>query len=219
MPRKMPPGWNELMARPDKQIETHTTLRLIIDNGDILRAYYFASAKLMIDGAIYEPQLRRGSSIKSTLTQAADKGTVEIQNVDTEIGREFLALGQAIYGAEAKIGRYGCDLISGWEGHKVFLTGPVVGLGPIDENVVRLTAVSEPYANISVGARRVIDPSCQAVFRDPSTCGYNGNLMTCNLMINHVDGCKGRHGVTPTLERAKFMGQPYTNSGSRLKTI
>lgn len=219
MPRKMPAGWDEMMARKDKRIESHSTLRLIIDNGDILRAYYFASARLTIDGVEYQPELRRSSRIKASLTRAADAGDVEIQNVDTEIGKEFLALGEAIYGAEAKIGRWWRDLTSGWEDHKVFLTGPVVGFDP-DENVVRLRAVSEPYANISVGARRVIDPLCQAVYRDPSTCGFSGpGLPTCNLMLNHADGCKGRHGLTPTLERAKFMGQPFVNAASRFKTL
>jgi hypothetical protein len=205
------------MARPDKRIESHSTLRLIIDNGDILRVWYLASAELTIDGVEYEPELRKSSRIKSSLTRAADSGSVEIQNVDTEIGREFLAQREAIYGAEAKIGRWWRDSISGWEGHKVFLTGPVVGFD-LDENIVRLRAVSEPYANISVGARRIIDPLCQAVFRDPTTCGFAGAELTCNLMLNHAGGCKGRHGQTPTLERAKFMGDPYVNAASRFKT-
>jgi hypothetical protein len=88
----MPPGWDEIMAREDKRIESHSTLRLIIDNGDILRVWYLASARLTIDGVEYEPELRKSSRIKSSLTRAADSGSVEIQNVDTEIGREFLAL-------------------------------------------------------------------------------------------------------------------------------
>lgn len=208
----------DLLARKDKQIESHTTLSIKIDNGDILRHYRFASAELVIDGATYAPQLRRGYRIKANLTRAADQGEVDLQNVDTELGREFLGLGLALYGAEAEIGRYWKDLLSGATFHKVFLVGPIVGL-QVDENVVHLIATSEPYANISVGATRVIDPACQWLFRQADTCGYNGNFMTCNLMINHTDGCKGRHGVTPTLERAKFGGDPFVNGNSRLKVL
>jgi len=220
MPRKMPAGLMTLLGRSDKRIETHTTLQVSIDNGDIKREYYFASAKLTINGAPYSPQLQKGSQIKASLTRAADKATVDLQNVDTLLGREFLTLGQALYGAEAKVGRFWRDLNSGAEFHKILLTGPLVGI-QIDENTVQLTAVSEPYADISVGARRRVALSCQWQFRNPTTCGYNGSLLTCNFLLNHIGGCEGRHGggVGASLKRAKFGGFAFQNSGSRLKTL
>jgi phage-related protein len=95
------------------------------------------------------------------------------------------------------------------------LTGVLVGL-QVDEQVVRVTAVSEPYANVSVGATRRVTNLCQWRFRDPSTCGFNGSLLTCNFMLNNAGGCEGRHG-TP-LKQAKFGGFAYLNSSSRLKT-
>lgn len=219
MPRKMPAGLMDLLARKDKQIESHATLQVTINDGDILRDYHFASAELMIDGSTWASQLRRGSQIRASLTRAADQATVELQNVDTELGREFLALGQSLYGADTKIGRYWKDRESGAEFHKVFLTGPLVGL-QIDENVVRLTAVSEPYAQVSVGASRRVTPLCQWQFRNPSTCGYAGALLTCNFMLNDADGCEGRHGggVGNSLKRAKFGGFGFLNSKSRLVT-
>jgi hypothetical protein len=212
----MPAGFTEWIARKDKRAVSHTTLQVSIDNGDILRNYRFASAELMIDGSVYEPLLRKGSQIKSSLTRTADQATVELDNVDTELGREFLSIGQALYGAETKIGRFWRDLDSGAEFHKVLLTGVLVGLH-IDENVVRLSAVSEPYANISVGATRRVTNLCQWQFRDPTTCGYNGSELICNFMLNNSGGCEGRHG-TP-LKQAKFGGFAYLNSSSRLKTI
>lgn len=215
MPRKMPAGLMELLARKDKRIESHTTLQLHIDDGDILRDYYFASAELMIAGAVWAPQLKQGSQIKSSLARAADQATVELQNVDTELGREFLTLGQSLYGAEAKIGRYWKDLDSGAESHKVFLTGPLVGL-QIDENVARITAVSEPYAQVSVGATRRVAPLCQWQFRNPNTCGYDGSLLVCNFHLNDAGGCEGRHG--DPLKRARFGGFAYLSSKSRLVT-
>ncbi len=220
MPRKMPAGLMTLLAREDKQIETHTTLQVSIDNGDILQDFNFASAELTINGTLYAAQLRKGSQIKSSITNAADKATVELQNADMLPSLELLSLGQAIYGADAKIGRYWLDKVSGAEYHKVLLTGVLVGL-EIDENAVRLTAVSEPYANISVGATRRVTNLCQWTFRDPSTCGFAGSLLTCNFLLNHVDGCEGRHGggVGATLKRAKYGGMVFLNSGSRLKTL
>lgn len=217
MPRKMPAGLMDLLSRRDKRVESHTTLQIHIEDGDILRDYYFASAALMINGAQWAPQLRKGSQIKSSLARAADQATVELQNVDTELGREFLSLGFSLYGAESKIGRYWRDLDSGLDFHKVLLTGPLVGL-QIDENVVTLTAVSEPYAQVSVGASRRVTGLCQWQFRNPNTCGYAGSLLTCNFNLNDAGGCEGRHGggVGNSLKRAKFGGFAYLNSKSRL---
>ena len=219
MPRKMPAGWMELLARKDKQIENHTTLQVLIDNGDIIRNYYFASASLTIGGLEFQPLLKNASEIKASLTRAADQATVELINSDTSIGIEFLSLGQALDGASVKIGRYLKDLVGSFEDHKVFLTGVFAGLH-IDENVVRITALSEPYANISVGATRRVTNLCQWQFRNPNTCGYAGSLLTCNFMLNDTGGCEGRHGggVGASLKRAKFGGFAYLNSSSRFKT-
>lgn len=220
MSRTMPTGLMTLLVRKDKQIESHTTLQVSINNGDIVRNYYFASAAISITGNVYAPQLRQGSQIKSSLTRASDQAAVELQNVDTILGREFLALGQSLYGAGAKIGRYWRDLISGAEFHTVLLTGVLVGL-QVTENVARIAAVSEPYANISVGATRRVTNPCQWQFRNVNTCGYAGSLLTCNLNLNDTDGCEGRHGggAGNSLKRAKFGGFAYLNSSSRLKTI
>lgn len=220
MPRKMPSGLIALLARPDKQVESHTTLQIAIDNGDILRTYYFATSELNYKGVTWQPQLKDGSQIKSSLTRASDQATAELINVDTALGQEFLGLGQNLYGAETRIGRYWKDLVSGGEYHKVLLTGPIVGFN-VDENVIQITAVSEPYANISVGATRRVSLSCQWQFRNPNTCGYNGSLLICDFTLNGTGGCEGRHGsgVGASLKRAKFGGFAFLDSSSRLKTI
>jgi hypothetical protein len=216
MPRKMAGNLIEALKRKDKSVVSHTTLQVNVNTSSHLRSYYFATAKLFFGGITWEPQLRRGSQIRSSLTAAADKTTVEIQNVDTELGKEFLSLGQSLYNADCKIGRLWIDKLSGEEFHKTFLTGILVSL-QIAEDVVRLTAVSEPYANVDVGASRRVSNLCQWQFRNPNTCGYAGSLLTCNFMINDTGGCEGRHG-TP-LKRAKNGGFVYMNSKSRLKTI
>ena len=216
MPRKAPAGLIELFERKNARIKSHTTLQIAIDNGNILRNYYFASAKLFFNGVHWDPLLSRGSEIKSSLTRAADRSTVELFNADTEIGREFLALGPSISGAETKAGRYWKDLDSGMEFHDVLLTGVLVA-PPINEDVVGLSSVSEPYAKISVGASRKVALTCQWTFRQTTTCGYAGSLLTCNFLLNHADGCQGRHGSP--LNRAKIGAMAFLDGGSRLKTI
>jgi hypothetical protein len=220
MPRDTPAGLRELFARPNARFKSHTTLQINIDNDDLLRTYHFASAKLFFDGVHWTPLLKQASEIKSSLTPSSDQATVELMNADTEIGREFLGLGQTLNGAETLIGRYWLDLDSGAEFHDVLQSGLLI-TPTIDENVVSISSVSEPYANISVGASRRVALPCQWQFRNPFTCGYAGSLLTCNFLLNHTDGCEGRHGggVGDSQKRAKFGGFAFLSSGSRLKTI
>jgi len=219
MPRKMQNGLMDLLSRKDKQVESHSTLKITIDSVTVDRTYYFATAELDFENVTWRPLLKRGDQIRASLTRAADQATCEIHNVDTLIGVEFLKLGSAIYGAEIQLGRYWLDLLSGTQYHKVLLTGPIVGM-EVAEDAVRLTAVSEAYANVNVGASRAVTPICQWVYKDVSTCQYAGPQTDCNLLLNHVDGCEGRHGggVGATLKRAKYGGDPFLNSQSRLKT-
>jgi hypothetical protein len=216
MPRKMPAGLMERLARKDKQIVTHTTLQVSINTETVVKSYYFASAQLNALGIVWHPLIKSGSQIRASLERSSDIATVELHNVDTEIGKEFLSLGQSLYSAETKVSRYWRDQVDGSEYLKVFHTGVLVGLR-VDENVVRLTAVSEPYAPISVGATRRVAPLCQWTYADPSTCGHDGSKIICNFMLNDEGGCQGRHG--DPLKRAKYGGMAYLNSGSRLKTI
>lgn len=220
MPGRTDASLQELFKRNRKRIKSHTTAEILVATSSVTRNYYFASADLTINGIVYQPQLRRGSEIKSSLTRAADQASVDLQNVDTVIGREFLSLGQSIYGATAKLGRFWNDLDSGTQSHEIFLTGVVVGFRG-GQNLTRVDFVADPYAQVSVGATRRVVPSCQWRFREPTTCGYAGSLLTCNFLLDHTDGCEGRHGggVGATLKRAKFGGFVFLNSGSRLKTI
>jgi hypothetical protein len=215
MSRKMPPGWIDLSRRKDKQIVSHSTLKITIDTAKLVRTYYFATSELQLDNVTWLPLLKRGDQIRASLTRAADQGVAELFNADSLLGIEFLALGQSIYGAEMKIGRYKTDLVSGFVGHKVFLTGPIVGF-QVTQDVVRLSAVSEAYANISVGASRQVSPNCQWIYKDGSTCQSTSTHAECNLLLNHADGCVNRHAAGEN--DAKFGGMVFLNSQNRLTT-
>src|SRR5262252_9083974 len=67
MPRTMPSGLMDMLARKGARVETHTTLQILINNGDIIRNFYFASARLTIDGTVYEPQLQPRSICRMSI--------------------------------------------------------------------------------------------------------------------------------------------------------
>lgn len=218
MPRTLPFNFEKLLARKNKQITSHTTFQLFIEAANFNRSYYFATARLSVGGINWQPYLRKGSQIRSSITKAADTATVEIANADLALGLDLLKIRQYLYGAEMLIGRYWKDLDSGMEAHKVLFTGVIASSIPqIDEAVVAISGVSTAYANVSVGAVRRVNLPCGWLYKDPSTCHYRGHQETCNYMIDHADGCHGRHG--DPYKRAAIGAFAYINSGNRLQTL
>lgn len=88
MPRSIPYSFEKLLARPDKRIESHTTLQIYIEAEDFNRSYYMASAALTSNGVSWLPYLRKSSQIRTSLTKAADAAVVELFNADLALGVE-----------------------------------------------------------------------------------------------------------------------------------
>lgn len=216
MPRKMPQGLQELLARKNKQVESHGTLQVIVENAKPARNYYFATAELTIDNIDYRPLLKQTSQIRTSLTRAADQTVCEIHNADTLAGIDFLSIGTPLFNAAIKIGRWFKDLDAGAEYHLILQSGVIVGVQAA-EDAVQLTAISEPYANIPCGAVRRVAPACQWIYKDPSTCGSTSAEPTCNFLLTHSGGCINRH--SGTINRARYGGFAYLNSQNRLKVL
>lgn len=216
MPRTMPNGLMELLNKKTKKIETHSTVQVNVIGGAVPTNYYFATARLVVNGVEWAPHLRKVSSISASLTRATTQAVIELQNVDRALGIEFTQVQDYLSGAAVVAGRYWKDHDSGAEFHKVFLTGVLV-VPRVGEQSVDLTGVSDAFSGVSVGATRRVTRSCQWRFRQPDTCGYNGAETVCNFLINDAGGCQGRHG--DPLKRAKFGGFAYINSRSKLVTI
>ena len=216
MPRNLPQGLKEFLARKDKRSVSHSTLQVLIENATPVRNYYFATAEIVIDQITYQPLMKSATQIRSSLTRAADQTTCELHNADTEIGVELMSIGGPLFSAQIRIGRYWKDLDAGAEYHKVLLSGVLSGF-QVAEDAVRISAVSDPYANIPVGATRRVAPSCQWLYKDAATCGSTSTEPTCNFLLTHSGGCINRH--SGTINRAKFGGFAYLNSQNRLSTL
>jgi hypothetical protein len=206
----MPAGLTEALNRPDAQFEFHSTLELTIFNGAETFSYYFATATLNIGGIVWQPQLRQTSEITFTISGAPNQATVELQNVDTILGREFARLQPYMFGAEAKVGRYWKDLSDGREWHKVFLTGFVEDNSD-NEMTAPLVIVSDIYADVSVGPSRDIRGLCQApVYKGPE-CGSISPLPTCSRTLAD---CLLRHPGNDAF--ARHMGAPFMPGDVRI---
>lgn len=214
MPRALPAGFTDQNSAV-RNIETHATLQLtLLSDAAALLGYFFATARLAVLGVAYAPHLRKTGQLRLSLTRSVDRVEVELQNLDDVLGVDLLRARESLYGAEARLGRYRRDLDGGTESHKVFFTGVVADVG-INEQVVRLSILSEAYAAVSVGASRRVARLCQWRFRDPRTCQYAGPELACNFLLDHPGGCQGRHG--DPLKRAKYGGMIHIETRSAVQ--
>lgn len=216
MARLMQAGLAEALSRPDAQIDSHSTLQLFVVNGAQTRRYFFATGSLNFDGVIWQPQLRQTDEINSDLTGDGDEAVLELQNVDTVLGIEFVNIRRVLSGSEALVGRYWKDLDFGTVWHDVFLTGVVTGLDP-NEMVVRLTVVSDEYSGVSVGPLRKIRRLCPFDYKGPECGRPVTDPPTCDFTLHGAGGCHGRWG-----DPNKFIrhgGAPFIDAGLNLKII
>jgi hypothetical protein len=193
-------------------------LQLLVDTGAEKRTYYYATAALSFNGVSWSPQLRKTSTLRSSLSKAANQATLDLQNVDAKLGIEFLKIQQFLFGAIAQVGRYWIDQNGGSPIHAILLTGLISGID-IGEETVTLTAVADCYSGINVGPNHRVTRICQwqtqGAFRGPE-CGYNGPEPVCNGLINDPGGCEGRHGTPLKFDR--FGAFPYIDNAQKLVT-
>jgi len=211
MPRILPTGLAEALKRGT--LETHSTLELTLpDSATGARTLYFATAPVTVGGVKHSAQLRDTSAMKQSLTRAADRVTVDLQNVDTVLGIELISASESFYGARVRFGRYWRDIGSGAIFHKYLLTGAVVGVD-VNETTARLALVSDAYAALNVGASQPVVRNCRweviGGYKGPQ-CGSTSDFLTCNYLLDHADGCSARH--SGTVNRARFGGFAYIKS-------
>lgn len=216
MPRLLPAALIEALNRRDVQMSSHGTLEMSVITGIETRIYRFSTGGITFNGITWSSQLREIGEINSDLSSEGDEVTLGLQNVDTLLGIEFLNLQRYLSGAEVKVGRYWKDLDRKAEWHEIIFTGLVAAINP-DEQVVRLTVVSDLYSGVSVGPLRKIRRLCPFLYKgfecgrpitDPPTCDYT---------LNGAGGCDGRWGATNKFIR--HGGAPYLDNNLDLKII
>ena len=82
MPRQMPAGLMEFLARPDKNCEEHSTLQLHVITKALTQHYYFATATLGYLNIKWLPMLRKVGPIRSSLTKSATQTTLNRSKQD-----------------------------------------------------------------------------------------------------------------------------------------
>jgi hypothetical protein len=209
MPRLSTAGLDEALARPFGQLSSYSTLELIVDIGAGFRSYYLATASLTFNGVIWQPALRQTAEITANLAADASEAAIEIQNVDTLFGIEFVAIEEFLSGAEARVGEYWKDLDRNAEWHEILLTGLITGLD-VNEQSAQLTIIPDLYSGVSVGPFRAIRRLCQAAYKS-FECGRPAtDPPTCDKTLNGAGGCHGRWGAIEKL--ARHMGAPFLDN-------
>lgn len=192
--RELPYELNSLLKT--SRVESHTVMDLtLLDEMGTRRTYYFATADLLASGIRYEPRLRVAGDRTQSLTRAADQIEIQVENVSLIFGPQWVNNFDEFYGADVRLRRYFESLDTGQQWLEPWMRGVVRGTGQADENVVSLSILSDLYARTVGGGRRVTR-KCQWRFNKPAgrgpQCGYTGNELVCNKLLNSPDGCTGR---------------------------
>lgn len=178
-------------AAKESRAEEHSTVELTLTGATMpARTYYLATAKLTINGIVYERDLREVGALRQSITRAVDRTEYAVENVSSLLGSDWINNPDEIQGATVKVGRYWRDLESGQEFHEIVFRG-VVQSPKADQNTARVQVLSDIYA-ASIGGGRRVARKCQWKFRDPLTCGYTGVEIVCNKLLNSAGGCSGR---------------------------
>jgi hypothetical protein len=194
----------EAIARPGARFEFQSTLQLFVPMSAEIKPFYFATGSLNFSGIIWQPHLREAPEFVSSMLGEEESASVELQNVDTVLGRRFSNNTRIIEGARALVGRYWESLDDGRIWHKVFITG-IVDDARDNEMVVRFTVFSDIYApGVNVGATRDTRRKCQAPGYKLAACGSTSDLPTCPRTL---EACADRHPNDD--EFVRNMGAPF----------
>jgi len=147
---------------------------------------------LEVDVGNYFAYLMKSSTTQQSLTQAADKVTLDVQNVDTAIGVSLNQVSTTLAGAKAVFAKVFKQSNGAWTTSPM-LYGEVDDVA-VDENNATLTIISDTAPNVSFLTNRPIQKTCPLAFKGVR-CGYTGPLTTCNKKRDDDGGCAGRNNV------------------------
>jgi len=183
--------------------ETHDIVRIQFPDGTVKRLgtakmtnvpvlIHDATSGMITDTGNYAAHLMQSSSTKQTLTQAADRVTVSIQNVDRAIGLTLNNVATSLIGASVVFAKVFKDTDGSWKSSPLCY-GEIADV-QVDENIAEVTIVSDTAPNVRFLSNRPLSTTCPLTFKG-AACGYVGPLTTCNKKRDDPDGCAGRNNV------------------------
>lgn len=161
--------------------------------------FRFATSPLTISSNAYTNEIESVGEIKQSIDAPVDRVRVALQNKDRVLGTHVATYWQKWRRAGIVIGR-------------LYRGGPGLALSEWTE--MFRGSIQKPNANdlqvffdvitdtVSPGGiitNRTLDPACWFVYKDPSTCGYDGIEPSCNHKLKSPGGCDGKLTGTPGL--------------------
>lgn len=168
-------------------LEEHLTLEVNWPNGIIGR---YAGSTFTAEGKSFQAWILEHSPLRAAAGAVADRIDVTLQNSRFEITRLVAAAAALGLPATAVVGIAHRDHRNPttWLWTQV-LEGIVVWSGG-GAGGCQLQVLSDVYAAGNVGGLTPIQASCHYKYRDLETCGYTGNLPSCDFTLTGPNGCE-----------------------------
>jgi len=185
MPRTVPANLATILAGP--RMIDHT-LTLTFPDASVMR---FATSPLTIGGNDYSNDLENVRELRQTLDAAPDRVGVELQNEDRVLSVHLASNWQKWRICEAVVGRY-------YRGGLGFATAQWVEMfrGGVqqpkaDDRQLTFDILHDALTPGAIVSNGTLNPLCQNVFKDPTTCGYAGSETSCDHHLRSTTGCDG----------------------------
>jgi hypothetical protein len=168
--------------------ETQSTVDIRLRSGT---PHFFSTNVPLNLGENYTPRLLKVGGLHETGTQAVNRVSVAMSNVDLQWGLKLASELRGLELADVTIKRLFRNPKIGIFQHKHFFSGKLVGAAA-DEKQINFDVIPKTTASGLSLAIRMLSPLCAWIFKDPRTCKYLGLLLTCNLVRKSRGGCRGR---------------------------
>jgi hypothetical protein len=159
-----------------------------LQGGSTLR---YATIDIEIDSDVYISRLKKIADMSETLQGVPDRVSLELYNADGEAGLLILNPEDVLDGAVARVYRIIINVQDPDDKHRVEWFYGLVDSVKSDEQILTVQVVSDIDAHSSLVGDLKVVKICQAIsYKDPITCGYVGDIPTCDRTLDGINGCR-----------------------------
>lgn len=168
-------------------IGEQAVIDIILTTGTTVR---YSEETVILSGQSYSPYLSYVGGLRQSNGASVDRAEIQLHNADGVLTSVFNAT-DVLENAEVIVYRVFTDPVSGTT-YKRERFGGIVIDPVIDDDVIRITVLSDTYANQSVAGDIWIDRKCTKRYKDanPGECGYSGSLPSCDHTYDGPNGCR-----------------------------
>lgn len=213
--QNFPSGLTSLLERG--WVKSYPALDIIFDDDSQLNV---STVPISYGGTDYIDKLKSVGSIKTSLSRSVDRVEMVLDNADLLVGDTLLPdedLDEILDNMKAVFYQIYVNPDDDSEIYRIEkMAGVIYSYQEDDFDKLPITLISDAYAGGGVAPFEV-SPSCVFRYKDGVNCTYDGELPTCDLTFEGINGCITHFGVD--MAKARFGGGAVNLSENARQTF